>query len=263
MGRLFVLLWPVPALAASFVALDGSRSFWLGGFLTLALLWPVSLAVQRVAGNVAGAIVATLLCGLHVAQLALPPPIANAQPNVLERRFTTPQQAIRHTFRLPLGDVRWESLWARTPPAEAYLYFYVSRDRETVDGALSVTLDGVTLGDLSSRSAVAGSPEWHRLPVTRAQLETARPFTVVVGPSAHAPFVAGALGFGGGFSFRPSAPPTPSAFFDGSAWSSAPEALFPDLAGARDLFPQPGPQRFFVELRFIDPATRRFLGVYY
>lgn len=263
MVRLIVLLWPVPSLAASYVALGGSRSFWLGSYLTLALLWPASIAVWRVAGGYASVGVATVLCALHVLQLVLPAPIANRQPNVLERRFTTPQQAIRHTLRLPVGERQWNELWLRTPTPESYLYFYVTREHESADVALTVALGERPLGELSHRTIVASSREWHRLPASRSELEASHPLDIVVAPASAAQFVPGAIGLGGGFSYRPTAPPSPSAFFDGVQWSSEPLDIFPDLAAAREDFPRPGPQRFFVEVRFVDPVTRRFLAIFY
>jgi hypothetical protein len=98
--------------------------------------------------------------------------------------------------------------------------------------------------------------------VTRADLEASQPLEIVIRPDPDVPFVPGATGLIGGFSFRPTAPPQPSAFFDGARWSSDIGALFPGLAGDGG-YAQPGPQRYYIELRFVDPATRNVAAIYY
>jgi len=61
----------------------------------------------------------------------------------------------------------------------------------------------------------------------------------------------------GGFSFRPSVAEGASAFFDGSAWRTEESALFDGVPEGA------GRLRYHIELRLVDPMTRRLLGIYY
>ncbi|MGI8422844.1 MAG: hypothetical protein ACR2NO_01780 [Chloroflexota bacterium] len=101
---------------------------------------------------------------------------------------------------------------------------------------------------------------WHRLPVPNALVERAEVLNVEVFPNPDALFSPGVVGLVGGYSYRPSAPPAPSAFFDGFAWSADPVTVLPGEGHPAGFT---GPVRYHVELRVFAPDTRRYLYLLY
>ena len=95
--------------------------------------------------------------------------------------------------------------------------------------------------------------------ITRDQLEKDPLLEVTVGPTGPERFAPAAVGMVGGFSLRPTVRPTPSAFYDGTSWSTEPPAMLP-------LWPAgvTGAARYYVELRVVKQAFRRqTLTTYY
>ncbi len=279
--RLWLLLWPLPTLLL--LALSGAAgpSFWPVTFFTMVLLYPATLVTARLFGPRAGAAAGAVLAGLLALRLFVPPPAPAVQPATLERRFNLPTQQARHTIRLPLIDPGWQHLWSRTPEPEAYLYFLVATRAGVVDPSLTVLLGDGELGGLSPRtrltppkSAETGARDeqhWHRLPLSRRQLEGQPLLRVTVQPGPG--FTPGGAGLGGGYSYHPTMGPTPSEYFDGERWTTDPRLMLPDIpniygAPSRP-YPHPAagapidPVRYFIELRLIDPQTRKLLAVYY
>ena len=135
------------------------------------------------------------------------------------------------------------------------------------DPSLSVQVGGQPPADLSPATRVgdAGAPEdgmtlnWHRIEVTRDQLEKDPLLEVTVGPTGPERFAPAAVGMVGGFSLRPTVRPTPSAFYDGASWSTEPPAMLPLWPGGVK-----GAARYYVELRVVKQAFRRqTLTTYY
>ena len=62
----------------------------------------------------------------------------------------------------------------------------------------------------------------------------------------------------GGFSYKPTKPPRPSAFFNAGIWSSVPGDLLPTYP-SQEL----RPARYYIELRIVHPSSRRLLATYY
>lgn len=279
--RAWLLWWPLPTLLLLLLPGAPGTSFWLVAFFTLVLLYPATLAASRIAGRRAGAVGGAAFFGLFALRLVLPVPSPTVQPAILERRFDLPTQLARHTIRLPLDSPTWKELWTRTPEPQAYLYFLISTRPGVQDPALIVRLADHELGYLSLQTrlqapastepATTDQRHWHRLPVARNDLEKQSLLRVTVQPGPA--FVSGAAGIDGTYSYRPTNGPSPSDFFDGERWTADPRELLPDAPGLFGAPSQPyrhptsgaatTPLRYFVELRLIDPSTRRILSAYY
>lgn len=279
--RAWLFLWPLPTLLLLLLPGASGTSFWLVAFFTLILLYPATLAISRILGRRAGAMVGGVFFSLFALRLVLPVPSPTVQPAILERRFDLPTQQARHTIRLPLESPAWKALWTRTPEPQAYLYVLISTRPGVQDPALVVRLADRELGSLSLQTrlrapastepATIDQRHWHRLPVTRSDLEKQSLLRVTVQPGPA--FVAGAAGVDGTYSYRPTNGPSPSDFFDGERWTADPRELLPDAPGPfgapsrpyLHLAPgaAPTPLRYFIELRLIDPMTRRILSAYY
>lgn len=279
--RAWLILWPLPTLLLLLLPGAAGTSFWLVAFFTLTLLYPATLATSRILGLRAGAYSGAVIFGLFALRLVLPVPSPAVQPAILERRFDLPTQLARHTIRLPLESPAWNDLWTRTPEPQAYLYFLISTRPGVQDPALVVRLADRELGALSlqTRLRAPASTEpgtidqrhWHRLPVARSDLEGQSLLRVTVQPGPA--FVPGAAGLDGTYSYRPTNGSSASDFFDGERWTADPPDLLPDAPGLFGAPSQPYrhsapgaatvPLRYFVELRLIDPSTRRILSAYY
>jgi hypothetical protein len=261
--------WPLPALALLVLGRRGDETV-LVAFFSLILLWPLTLAVGRVAGQRAGAAAGAAAALLLAVQVVLPAPVQRIQPVALERRFAHPGEIARHTIRLPSAGHEWQTLWARTPSPEAYVYVQLVREKGASEPGLVVRLNGVDLGPLTAATTV-GEPQvpfgwqdeqvWHRLPVSRPQLEADPLVEIAVAPRPDAPPAPGTVGLVGGHSYRPTVPPAPSALFDGTSWSTDPSILLPRPPGAR--WDTTSPVRYFVELRLVEPGSRHVLAMYY
>jgi hypothetical protein len=258
--------WPAPALAVALVAGHGSRTAWLIAFFSLVLLWPATLATGRVAGRRAGAAAGVVCAALLVAPLVAPAPALRLDPLMLERRFDSPQQVARHTLRLPVHERAWAALWSARPESEAYLYFSVlSYNGYAGEPGLTVRLGDRPLGDLTMRTLApgrgndgTGDQAWHRLRVTRQELEAAPLLQVTVAPRGDAPVIPGETGLAGGYSFHPTDGPQASAFFDGERWRTEPTAVLAGLPPGATV-----PVRYYIELRILQSSTRRWIALYY
>lgn len=275
LARLWIRYWPVLGLLPPLV--QGAGGAVPTAFFVLVLLWPATLLVTRIAGVPAGAVCGGVCVVLLAAQAVLPPPEPAIQPDTLWRRFDHPQQAARHSMRLPVRERDWAAMWARRTEPEAYLYFLLVIHETVRDPALTVWLNDEELGHLSAATEVAVAAafpqHWHRLPVRRDQLEASEVTHVRVALRAAAPPPAGGVGLVGTYSLRPTFGPAASAFFDGRDWSMAPRVVLPELPPPpnRDVvrtlvekqMSAADPVRYVIELRILDPAAKRWLAVYY
>ena len=269
-ARLWSLAWPAAPLVL--VALFGrnERATWPIVFFTLTLLLPASIAAGRIGGRRWGLGLSAVFAGLLALQIVLPPPIPNRQAATLERRFSERTQAARHVITPPVASPEWRAMWERAAPVQAYVYVLTVLGAEVVQPSLEVTLNEQALGRLDQRSRVHdASPaterhEWHRLPLTRSQIEATARLEFRVFPDPAAPPAPNAVGLVGGFSYRPTTAGQPSAFFDGALWRTDPASVLPRAPQDAITPPQPTDRlRYFVELRLIDTETRRVLAAYY
>jgi hypothetical protein len=265
MSRAYLYGWPFAAVAVLALAAPAWRGTWLMAFFTFILLWPASLVVARIAGERAGLLTSTLCLGLLLAQVILPPPVFPVDMLVYERPFEHQGQVAQHTLRLPVDDRGWLSLWSRSPEPEAYVYVSIANRRRPEPPPLMVSLNGRELGAFGAGTRAAPQVEadkeervWHRLRVPRADLEYEADLQIEVRPLPS--LVPAAVGVIGGYSYRPTRPPAPSAFFDGTMWSTEPSVMLPVPGRSPALL---GPMRYFIELRVVDPVDRRFLAIYY
>jgi hypothetical protein len=267
-------LWPIPAIAAVLVAGGFGPVAWMVVLLTLLALWPASLVSGMVFGDRAGVAASGLAMTLVLGRALLPIPTPVLQPVVLDQRFTRIDQAARHTIRLPLGTAFWDALWdtPSQPQPQASLWFFIASDA-SLSRRLQVSVGDAPLGFIDRASAapemawdVFGRRDWHRLWVTRTELEARETLEVVVRPDRFSSPPDGQIGLLGGFALRPTAGAQPSAFYDGRGWSGAPEALFdlslPRSRAAGSVRPVDA-YRYFVELRITHAETGRILAIYY
>ena len=263
-GLLSTWLWPIPALAAVFAAFWGSPTAWIVAFFSLVLLWPATLAARRIAGPAAGVIGGGICTTLLAALLVLPPPAIRTQPTSLVRRLSAPNEALRHTFRLPVTSRSWTALWSQSPQPVAYLYLWVNSHASAQDPGLVVRLGDQELGRLTldtlapPQRRIPRDLAWHRLPVSRQQLEATPLLHVTVALDPASRLEPGVAGLEGGYSFAPTYPPSPSSFFDGERWTTDPHVVLPGHPPGFD-----GPVRYYIELRIFEPGTGRALAIYY
>jgi hypothetical protein len=253
----FIRLWPVAGLGPVAMVSGGFAAVVLLGFFVVIALWPGVLLVERLAGSRAAFVSAAACTALLLAQAVLPAPQLAREPVWLSRSFDSERQIARHSMALPTDDARWSALWARSPQPEAFLYVALALAEGVDDPALQIRLGGRTLGELDRNAALKGGSPWYRLRVARSELQGQPPLEVTIAPRPGT-LAPGAVRLHGGFSSRSTVVPRPSAFFDGERWLSEPDALLPGYASQGA-----GPARYYVELRLIDPTTRRVLTVYY
>lgn len=266
-ARLWCYGWPVAAVPLLALADPQRRPASLAIYFTLVLLWPISLVTMRLAGVRAGAAVGGACVALFAGSLVLPRPNYLLQPVVLERPLTEPTQAVRYTMQIPTNASSWRMMWGRQPEPEAYLYIQASRPLSAPVVAIRLTLPG-RAATLTNESVVPGVSEegiraryWYRLRLSRAELEQSDRFPVVLSAAASGrpegdpnnPAVA----LLGAFSFRPTYAGATSEFFDGSRWSADPGSVLPGFPEGQ------GQARYSVEIRIVEPTTRRLLAVYY
>jgi len=198
------------------------------------------------------------------------PPAPAIQPPQLERRFQGQGDAVRHTIVVPTQSAEWRRLWAQETRLEAYLYIRVAHQLDLADPLLVVRVRGRETSYLSAQTRAAGigrseteRDDWHRLRIDRTALEEATPLVVEVAPPTDRALGSGTIAVFGGYSLRATPSHAASAYFDGSRWTDDPAAIFPEL----DQWQAPAGQtlraRLFIELRLVDPETRRFVALYY
>ena len=263
------LLWPIPVLALVALLAWGSRSLWPTIFFTLTLLWPMSLTARRIGGARWGNAFGMTFSALLVLQAVLPLPLPDRPPATLERRFSSLDEAMRHIIA-PQASAEWRRLRERSAATEVWVYVMTVLDDTAAHPQLSLAAGERHIGTLDASARLTpGQPpavdrhEWYRVRLDPDLLRLDAPIELVVRPDASAPFTPGSVGLVGGFSYRPTNPPTPSAFFDGARWATEPESLLSPPAGeARDA-QLDKPMRYFVELRLIDPETRRIIAALY
>jgi hypothetical protein len=238
----------------------------------VALLWPAGLLVGRLAGPFAETLTVSVLALVVLAQMALPVPAPRLEPVEQVRFFDRPDERVRHTVELPISSPGWANMWARTPAPRAFVYALIAAPHEAPEPSLDVWLDGTVIGSLPDGAPQATPVHdvdravdvaWYRLPVGRAALNAGRRHEIVIAPRSQAWRGPASVGVAGGYSFRSTVRPYPSAFFDGTAWSSAPLAVLPEDGDAAASDSGRGPYRYHVEIRIVDQADGRFLAMYY
>jgi hypothetical protein len=262
MRRALFLIPPLVGWSALAVATKGGPAIWPWAFFVLVIAAPAALAVHRVFGPGPGSLAAGIAGLLLAAQTVLPPPQLRQEPALLARPFENERQLARHSLRLPAEDL--EAIWRRTPEPRAYLYVALRLEPDRADSGLVIrvgesapaNLDGAARLSPLREAAASVETAWYRIALDRALVGGRSPLSVVVAPRGGPwPATAG-VSLLGGFSFRPTDPPAPSAFFDGAAWSIEASALFPGYSGH-------APVRYYVELRLVDPETGHLLAIYY
>jgi hypothetical protein len=240
----------------------GSNATWMVAFSWVAPLLPVSLAIGRIFGPVAGTWAHAVSAMLIALQLVLPPPQLNVGPLAVARPLAGGQR-VRQAVRLPLGTAGWTRLWSRDPQPEAYIYVNVLVPPGTSDPRLALQLNGRPFASLEAQTLLPKTPSdeanvWHRIHVSRADLEAAPILETVITARPDGAAFPGRVGVLGGFSFRPSAPVPPPAFSSGSTWETDPNALFEGVH-----LPSGTPVRYYVDVRLIDSKTRDIIATYY
>ena len=264
--RRLVWSWPLVGLAAFFAFAREGGAAWIVGFFVVVILWPATLTVTRLFGPAAGGAAAGVCTALLLAQLVLPPPTLRLEPTQLVRPFEDERQIARHTLRLPQDTPGWLAAWRRDPEPRAYLYVSLELRPDRGDTGLDLYVGETLLGALDGAArlsalrpadaAPANDPAWYRLHVGRPLLDRSPVLEVFVRPRAGGLSPAGRVGISGGHSFRPTNPPEPSAFFDGTTWSTKPQVLLPG-------YPTESAARYFIELRLVDESSGRLVAAYY
>lgn len=262
--RLIAVAWPVPVVAGLLVV--GGRGP-LFAVVTLALFWPLSLAFLTLWGPRPAAGAGLVCSALLAAQFFLPPPVIQAQRVTLERRFSESDQIARHRIKLPdSAESRW-GLSTRRPPPQPYLYVSIVNRLLGADPPLRVSVGALDLGRATRQTRTVAQYRgaesevyWHRFPLPIEALVGHQVLDVQVTPDTAAGFAPGAVGLMGGYSYRPSLPPSPSAFFDRGVWHLDSITVLPGEGHPPGFL---GPVRYHVELRVLDPVTRQFVEILY
>jgi hypothetical protein len=216
------------------------------------LFFVAAIGGALVAGlSVAGArwqvIAAGGLLTLSVLQVALPGRVVDPPPSQWTVELARPDERVRHTIALPVGEVEWEHWWSRARSAAVFLC--ARGPLEEADG-LDLTLGGERVARVTEAAAHGPRPQptsvgFYRVPVSRAALERAPRAVLELqrapGASARPVEICGT------FTYKPSAGLEASAFFDGRAWSS------PGLT-------QQG--RYVIELRIEDARGKPLVALY-
>ena len=239
--------WTLLALAVV-VSLAGASpaTLWARLFFGVVLLAGV-VALAGLAGAWPQVIAAAALLLLVVAQRAVQRPVTEPPSPQWTRSLQGPEQTVQQTVALPLGAPEWERLWQRA--AGAFVYVCARSPLDAADG-LELVANDVSLGTITEAQAIGPRPGptfvgFYRIPVARDLLERQSParFSLRRLPGA----TSRAIPICGTFSYRPSAGPESSRYFDGAGWWL------------------PGPAqggRFTVEVR-VEDATGRPIWVTY
>lgn len=186
---------------------------------------------------------ALLLLSLVATQRLVERPLAIPPSSQWTTPLAGPSQVVRHTVRLPTGDPAWPRLWTRAVGAAV---FVCARGPLIPEDGLLLHLGDEPVARLTQEQAFGARPQptsigFYRLPVSRTLLErhSEAVFTLRRAPGS----TPRPIDICGTFSYRPTAGPNSSAFFDGATWTS------------------PGAEkggRFLIEVRLEDAAGRPF-----
>jgi hypothetical protein len=208
------------------------------------------VGAARLAGVRAQVVAAGVLLLLAVGERAIPRPLVDPPSSQWTVPLGTPDQMIRHTMRLPVGQPSWERTWQRAADAAV---FVCARGPLAAEDGLQLLVNDQSLGTITQEQAIGPRPQptsigFYRIRVSREVLERAQPATFVL---RHAPTTPEAarreVEICGTFTYRPTAGLDSSAFFDGVRWTS------------------PGPTqqgRYLVELRIEDREGRAIAAIY-
>jgi hypothetical protein len=239
--------WTLVAVAVA-VSLAGATpaTLWARLFFGVVLL-AGAVALAGLAGAGPQVFTAAALLILVVVQRGVQRPVAEPPSPQWTRSLQGPEQAVEQSIALPLGTPGWERVWQRA--AGAFVYVCARSPLDTADG-LELTANGVSLGTITEAQAIGPRPGptfvgFYRVPIARDLLERRSParFDLKRLPGASSR----AIPICGTFSYRPSAGPEASRYFDGTSWWL------------------PGPAqggRFTVEVR-VEDATGRPIWVTY
>lgn len=271
MTHAWALVWPLPALALIVLTEGNVRAEWTLSFFTLTLLWPASLAARRIGGSRAAAALGSTFAVLLSLQALLPDRPPDVQPAVLERRFDTLEEAVRHVIHPEAASGEWRQVQSRSATAEAWVYVLTVLASGVGQPHLTLSLNERPIARLDSSTRLRRETssqnerhEWHRVQLDQEVVTSGAPLEFVLGPAADASFVPGAVGIVGGFNYRPSSGPNSSALFDGTRWISDPAALLPTLPTGESLATQTSARmRYFIELRLVDLVSRRIIAAFY
>ena len=217
---------------------------WAAHAFFLALLVPVAiLTVDRVFGVRAALALGGAIVAL-TAWLAVGPVPTTHFGTVDESPLAwgSDSARVQHRWRLPLRSSAWQEAWERTETAVVRMCLAVSGT--TRPAGVTVTLNGTALPVPERERVRCAGNRWFRTPVTRGQLEAAPVMTVEVQPEPGNHLAGRAIW---GYSYRPTAGPNASRYFDGERWYDV--DLDPATAGI-----QAG--RYIVELWLFDRYDR-------
>jgi hypothetical protein len=233
--------WGLAGLALVVSTVGASpATLWARLFYGVVLL-AGAVALAGLAGAWPRLIAAAVLLLLVVLQRAVERPVPEPPSPQWTRSLQGPEQAVQQIIAVPLGTAGWERVWQRA--AGAFVYVCARSPLDEADG-LELLANETSLGTVTEAQAVGPRPGptfvgFYRLPIARDLLERSRPLTLLLrrrpGASARPVPICGT------FSYRPSAGPEGSRYFDGASW------WVPGLV-------QGG--RFVVELRVEDAAGR-------
>ena len=213
---------------------------WAAHAFFLVLLVPVAiLTVDRVFGGKAALIVGAAIVAL-TAWLAIGPvPTTQVASPGGSAAWVSDSARVQHRWRLPLRSAAWQAAWERTELAIVRVRLDVPDPAQTA--GVGVVLNGVQLPALERERR---GDAWFHTPVTRSQLESS-PVTTVEFRREPGNLTAGKVVLS--YSYRPTAGPNASRYFDGERWHDV--DLDPATAGI-----QTG--RYIVELWLFDRYDR-------
>ena len=215
-------------------------TLWARLFFGVVLL-AGAVALAGLAGARAELLAAAVLLLLVLVQRGVERPVPEPPSPQWTRPLQGPEQAVQQAIAVPLGTAEWERVWQRA--GGAFVYVCARGPLEEADG-LELVANGTSLGTVTEAQAVGPRPGptfvgFYRVPIARDLLERTRPLTLVLRRRPGA--TARPVPICGTFSYRPSAGPEGSRYFDGTSW------WMPGIV-------QGG--RFTVELRVEDAAGK-------
>ena len=233
-----------PLVAAAVLALSSPPwSQWAAHAFFLVLLVTVAiLTVDRVFGTRAaltlGAVIVVLTSWLAAGR----PPTTLVSPLGGSAAWVSDSALAQYRWRLPLQSSAWKAAWEHAEFAVIRVCLAVPDT--TRPAGVMVVLNGVELPTLKRERDNCEGGSRFRTPVTREQLETLLITTVEFRPEA-GKHIAGKMIWG--YSYRPTAGPKASRYFDGERWHDV--DLAPAEAGIQS-------GRYIVELWLFDRYGR-------